>query len=144
VRVPEKFANNHSIVQFISVLENLAVEQDSVAKVIINERTGTVVAHSRVRIRTIAIAQGNITVTISEEPEAWQPAPFSRGQTAILPRTTLNVEEPEAFMHVLQEGASVADLARGLNAMGVSPRDIIAIFQALKAAGALQAELEIM
>jgi len=144
VRVPQQYANNQSIVQFISVLENLAVEQDSVAKVIINERTGTVVAHSRVRIRTIAIAQGNITVTILEEPEAWQPAPFSRGQTAVLPRTELNVEEPEAFVHVLEEGASVADLARGLNAMGVSPRDIIAIFQALKAAGALQAELEIM
>lgn len=145
VRVPHELANDRSIVGFISTIENLSVNEDTVAKVIINERTGTIVAHSRVRIKTVAIAQGNITVIIREEPEVSQPAPFARGAvTVTVPRTTLEVEEPDAFLHVMQEGATVSDLARGLNAMGVTPRDMIAIFQALKAAGALQAELEIL
>jgi len=142
VAVPERFANDHNIVPFISALENLSVEEDSTAKVIVNERTGTVVAHRRVRIATTAIAQGNITVIVHEQPEASQPGPFSRqGTTVTLPRTKLDVKEPNAFVHLLPGGATVADLARGLNAMGVTPRDIIAIFQALKAAGALQADL---
>jgi len=144
IKVPGEFAKDRSIVAFISALEGLAIDEDSVAKVVINERTGTVVAHSRVRIKTAAIAQGNITVIVREEPEVSQPAPFSRGTTTVVPRTTLEVEESKGFVHVMPEGASVADLARGLNAMGVTPRDIIAIFQALKAAGALQAELEIL
>ena len=144
VRVPEEFNDDRSVVGFISALENLSVDEDGVAKVIINERTGTVVAHSRVRIRTIAIAQGNITVLVRELPEVSQPNPFGRGTTTTVPRTELQVDEPEAFVHVLEEGATIADLARGLNAMGVSPRDIIAIFQALKAAEAIQAELEIL
>jgi len=145
VKVPQPQANDRAIVGFISAIENLSVEEDTVARVIINERTGTVVAHNRVRIKTVAIAQGNITVIVREEPEVSQPAPFSRGATTVvLPRTELEVKEPDAFVHVMHEGATVADLARGLNAMGVTPRDIIAIFQALKAAGALQAELKIM
>jgi len=142
VSVPEQFANDRAIIPFISALENLSVEEDSVARVIVNERTGTVVAHHRVRITTTAIAQGNIMVIVREEPEASQPAPFSRvGRTEVLPRTRLDVEETSSFVHVMQGGATVTDLARGLNAMGVTPRDIIAIFQALKAAGALQADL---
>ena len=145
VQVPDELANDRSIVGFISTLETLRIKQDTIAKVIINERTGTVVAHSRVRIGTVAIAQGNITVIIREEAQVSQPAPFSKlGTTVEVPRTRLEVEEPEAFVHVMQEGASVADLARGLNAMGVTPRDIIAIFQALDRAGVLQAVLEIM
>ena len=144
IKVPPDLATEKSIVQFISILENLTVEEDSVAKVVINERTGTVVAHSRVRIKTTAIAQGSITVIVREQPEVSQPGPFSRGTTAMVPRTSLEVEETKGFVHVMQEGATIADLARGLNAMGVTPRDIIAIFQALKAAGAFQAELEIM
>lgn len=145
VKVPEAFASDRSIVGFVAALENLSVALDSVAKVIINERTGTVVAHSRVRIRTVAIAHGNITVIIREEAEVSQPGPFApQGITTTVPRTKLEVKEPDAFMHVMQEGASVADLARALNAMGVTPRDVIAIFQALKVAGVLEAELEIM
>jgi flagellar P-ring protein precursor FlgI len=145
VKVPEELANDRSIVGFIAALENLSVASDAVARVVINERTGTVVAHSRVHIRTVAIAQGNITVIIREEAEVSQPAPFAqRGTTTTVPRTRLEVEEPDAFVHVMQEGANVADLARGLNAMGVTPQDMIAIFQALKVAGSLDAELIIM
>ncbi|HUU70860.1 MAG TPA: flagellar basal body P-ring protein FlgI [Planctomycetota bacterium] len=144
IKVPDNFANDRSIVQFIALLENLSVEEDSVARVVINERTGTVVAHNRVRIKTAAIAQGNITVVVREQPEVSQPGAFARGTTAIVPRTELEIDESKGFVHVMQEGATIADLARGLNAMGVTPRDIIAIFLALRKAGALQAELEIM
>jgi len=144
IKVPDNFATDRSIVQFIALLENLSVEEDSVARVVINERTGTVVAHNRVRIKTAAIAQGNITVVVREQPEVSQPGAFATGTTAIVPRTDLEIEEGKGFVHVMPEGATIADLARGLNAMGVTPRDIIAIFQALRKAGALQAELEIM
>jgi len=122
----------------------LEVTPDVVAKVVLNERTGTVVAGKDVQIDTVAVAQGNLSILTSDEPYASQPAPFSGGRTAILPQPRIGVTEQGGALKVLERAATVADLARALNALGVTPRDMIAIFQALKTAGALHAELVIM
>jgi flagellar P-ring protein precursor FlgI len=122
----------------------LEVTPDVVAKVVINERTGTVVAGKDVQIDTVAVAQGNLAILTSDEPFASQPPPFSGGTTAILPRPRIGVTEQGGALRVLERSATVADLARALNALGVTPRDMIAIFQALKQAGALHAQLVIM
>jgi len=112
--------------------------------VVINERTGTVVAGKDVQIDTVAVAQSNLAILTSDEPFASQPPPFSGGTTAILPRPRIGVTEQGGALRVLERSATVADLARALNALGVTPRDMIAIFQALKQAGALHAQLVIM
>ncbi len=122
----------------------LEVTPDVVAKVVINERTGTVVAGKDVQIDTIAVAQGNLAILTSDEPFASQPPPFSGGTTAILPRPRIGVTEQGGALRVLERSTTVADLARALNALGVTPRDMISIFQAIKKAGALHAELVIM
>jgi flagellar P-ring protein precursor FlgI len=122
----------------------LEVTPDVVAKVVINERTGTVVAGKDVQIDTVAVAQGNLAILTSDEPFASQPPPFSGGTTAILPRPRIGVTEQGGALRVLERSATVADLARAMNALGVTPRDMISIFQAIKQAGALHAELIIM
>jgi flagellar P-ring protein precursor FlgI len=100
---------------------------------------------SDVRLSTVAVAHGNIKLTIRETPGVSQPAPFSkRGQTVVVPDTQLEVEEEEARFMVMEKGVSVGDVAAALNAIGVTPQDVISIFQAVKAAGALQAELIVM
>jgi flagellar P-ring protein precursor FlgI len=96
-------------------------------------------------VSTVAVAQGNLTVTISEQPQVSQPAPFSRGQTTVVPRTGVRVDTGEgARLAIVKDGVSLADLVDGLNALGIGPRDLIAILQAIKAAGALQADIEVM
>jgi flagellar P-ring protein precursor FlgI len=135
---------NQGVAEFVGEIGLLEVLPDSPARVIINERTGTVVAGERVRISTVAIAHGNLTITTSEEPQVSQPLPFSRGETTVVDRTQVDVTEQGGGLQVLDATVTVADLARALNALGVTPRDLIAIFQAIKEANALHAELIIM
>jgi len=131
---------------FISRIENLAVAVDTPAKVIIDEVNGVIVMGEAVRVSTVAIAQGNLTVSVQETPLVSQPEPFSRGgQTVVVPQSTVNVEEELGRqMRIVGGGTSLSTLVNGLNALGVSPRDMISILQAIKAAGALQADIEVM
>ena len=129
----------------VTRIERLNVEPDAESKVIINERTGTVIMGSDVRIATIAIAHGNLSIEISENSSVSQPLPFSEGgETVVTPDTEVLVQEGNNPIFLVNSGVSIAAVVKALNALGVSPRDLIAIFQALKAAGALQAELEII
>ena len=142
VKVPEKYMGN--IVQLVTLIEGLGVTPDVVAKVVINERTGTVVMGSGVRISTIAIAHGNLSIQIKESADVSQPLPFSEGETVVVPDTNISVEEGNSRLVLVESGVSIGELVKALNALGVSPRDLISIFQAIKAAGALQAKLEII
>jgi flagellar P-ring protein precursor FlgI len=130
---------------FISRLENLPVAVDAPAKVIIDEVNGVIVMGEAVRVSTVAIAQGNLTISVQENPQVSQPAPFSQGQTAVVPSSTVSVEEELGReMRIVNGSTSLSTLVNGLNALGVSPRDMISILQAIKSAGALQAEIEVM
>jgi len=129
----------------LTQIEQLPVEPDQPAKVLIDEGSGIIVMGSDVRIDEVAVAQGNLTVRVTETPEVVQPEPFSDGETVAVPRTEIEVNEAtDAKLAVLPAGVSLQDLVTGLNALGVSPRDLIGILQAIKAAGALQAEIEVM
>lgn len=137
-------AERGQIVRFMSAIENARLVTDIRAKVVINERTGTIIVGKNVKVSSAAISQGNLTVRITTEFEVSQPAPFARkGDTVVVPKTDLAVEEGKARPLVLAEGATVDEIVRGLHSVGATPRDIINILQALKSAGALQAELEI-
>ena len=141
--IPESYSNR--TVEFIAALESLEVKPDVQAKVVLNERTGTIVMGENVRISTVAVTHGNLSLVIKETPQVSQPAPFSKtGETKVVPRTDLKVEEENRRLMVMQEGASIGDVVRALNLLGVTPRDLISILQAVKAAGALQAELTII
>ncbi len=141
LRAPAQFG----MAGFISRVENLPVAVDAPAKVIIDEVNGVIVMGEAVRVSTVAIAQGNLTISVQETPQVSQPAPFSQGQTAVVPESTVNVEEEKGReMRIVNGSNSLATLVNGLNALGVSPRDMISILQAVKAAGALQAEIEVM
>ena len=143
VQVPPFYKNKTS--QFITRIESIDVEPDGVAKVILDERTGTVVMGEKVMISAVAVAHGNLFIQITEEPSVSQPAPFSlRGETVVVPRTRLNIEEGEDKLLIVPKSISLGQVVNGLNAIGVNPRDLIAILQAIKASGALHAELEIM
>jgi flagellar P-ring protein precursor FlgI len=142
VKVPEKYMGN--TVALVTLIEGLVVTPDAVAKVLINERTGTVVMGTEVRISTIAIAHGNLSIQIKESPDVSQPLPFSEGETVVVPDTEFSVKEGNNRLILMESGVSIGEVVRALNALGVSPRDLIAIFQAIKAAGALQAKLEII
>jgi flagellar P-ring protein FlgI len=126
-------------------IEQIKVTPDKPAKVVINEQSGVVVMGADVRISTVAIAQGNLTIRINETPQASQPNPMAGGNTVVLPRSQVQVDEGSAArMVAMPEGVSLQKLVDGLNALGVGPRDIISILQAIKAAGALQAEIEVI
>ncbi|MFC3691700.1 flagellar basal body P-ring protein FlgI [Chenggangzhangella methanolivorans] len=143
VQVPKQYHGN--IVQLLTEVEQLKVEPDQLAKIVIDERSGIIVMGQDVRVSTVAVAQGNLTVTITESPMASQPEPFSDGETVVTPRTDITVDtDKERRLAVLKEGVNLRQLVDGLNAIGVGPRDLIAILQAIKAAGALQAEIEVM
>lgn len=142
---PANMTHPGDIVKFISEIEGLKVQQDRVAKVVINERTGTIVAGGDVRISEIMVSHGNLTIHTKRRPVISQPQPFSRrGRTVVDGFTDTTVKEDEAKNVVIKNIATVSDLASALNQIGLKPRDIIAIFQAIKEAGALQAELVIM
>ncbi len=137
------------VVAFIRDVEQLRVTPDQAARVVIDEASGTIVMGENVRISTVAIAQGNLTVRITETPQVSQPQPFSEGgQTVVVPRTDVQVDDgstgPGSKLAVMPAGVSLQELVRNLNALGVGPRDMISILQAIKAAGALQAEIEVM
>jgi flagellar P-ring protein precursor FlgI len=125
-------------------LEKVQVTPDEEARVVVNERTGTIVVGANVSISQVAISHGNLSVEVSSNPIISQPGPFSRGQTVVVPQTQTQVNVQQSKLSVVNATASVQDVAKALNALGVTPRDMIAIFQALKDAGALKARLIIM
>jgi flagellar P-ring protein precursor FlgI len=140
--VPEQYKGN--VVALLTEIEQLQIEPDLPAKIIIDERSGIIVMGRDVRVSTVAVAQGNLTVTISESPQVSQALPFARGQTRTVPRTRVGVQEDGRKLALVDEGVSLQQLVDGLNALGVGPRDLIAILQAIKAAGAIQADIEVM
>jgi flagellar P-ring protein precursor FlgI len=143
IQIPRNYRGN--IIQLLTEVEQLRVDPDQRARIVVDERSGIIVMGKDVRVSTVAVAQGNLTVTISEQPQVSQPAPFSRGQTTVVPRTGVRVDTGEgARLAIVKDGVSLADLVDGLNALGIGPRDLIAILQAIKAAGALQADIEVM
>lgn len=131
-------------VELVAAVEGLRVNPDAVAKVVINERTGTVVMGDDVRISTVAISHGNLSITVTTEFQVSQPAPLSEGETVVVPKTETKVEEKPSRLVVLPSGVSIGDVVKALNSLGVTARDMISILQAIKAAGALQADLEII
>jgi len=140
VKLPEEA--QASPIDFIARLEQVEVTPDAPARIIINERTGTIVATSRVRISNCAVSHGNLTITIASTLDVSQPPPLSeKGETVVTPRTDTKVSENKASLIALPELPTVEKVASALNALGVTPRDMMAIFQAMKQAGALQAEL---
>lgn len=132
------------LVAFIAAMEELSIQPDAVAKIVINERTGTVVIGADVAISEVAVAQGGLTVKITSEKLVSQPPPLSGGQTVTASQPTIEVKEEPANLIVLPATAQVGDVVKALNAVGATPREIISILQAMKAAGALHAELTLM
>jgi flagellar P-ring protein FlgI len=131
-------------VMFMAELEALKVDVDRVTKVIVNERTGTIIMGKEVRIAPVAILQGNLAVEIKTEKEVSQPLPLSNGKTEVVPQVSVGTKEEKARNVVLKNGATVEELVQALTAIGSTARDVIAILQSLKAAGALEAELEVI
>ncbi|UPT65027.1 MAG: flagellar basal body P-ring protein FlgI [Hyphomonadaceae bacterium JAD_PAG50586_4] len=142
LRRPADFAGD--MVALVGRIENLEVEVDTPARIVIDESSGIVVMGENVKVSTVAIAQGNLTISIQEDPFVSQPALFSRGETAVVPSSSVSVEEEEGGLVMVPGGVELRQLVNGLNALGVTPRDMISILQALKAAGAIQAEIEVM
>lgn len=132
------------VMALIAKLEHVRIAPDRVAKVVVNERTGTIIMGSEVRISTVAIAHGNLSVQVRTDYQVSQPLPFSRGKTEVVPQRDLSVHEDKKKISLIEEGASIGDLVQALNALGVTSRDLIAILQAIKQSGALQAELDII
>jgi len=164
LHIPDAYKSN--TVKFIALVENISVEPDTIAKVIINERTGTVVIGEDVKISTVAVTHGNLTIEIREQKQVYPAYPFAPepppgtkgavippekgivtvpgGQTVIVPETQIKIEEEKKPLAILPKTATIGELVRALNAIGVTPRDLISILQAIKSAGALHAELEII
>jgi flagellar P-ring protein precursor FlgI len=142
IAVPDLYQGR--IIEFVAEMERLEVNPDVTARVVMNERTGTIVMGENVRISTVAVSHGNLTVVVKESPQVSQPKPQSNGTTTVVPRTELRVSEDKVNLTLLREGANLREVVRGLNTLGVTPRDLIGIMQAIKAAGALNAELSVM
>ncbi len=143
VIVPPAFLPK-DLVWFVGEIGLLEVTTDVEARVVINERTGTIVAGEDVKVSTVAVAHANLAILTTNEPVVSQPAPFSRGTTTVVPRPGVGITEQTGTLKVIEHTVTVAELARALNALGVTPRDLIAILQALKQAGALHAELVVI
>jgi flagellar P-ring protein precursor FlgI len=142
VTVPAAFSSR--MVEFLAGLENIEIEADRLAKVVVNERTGTIVMGKQVKVSPIAIMHGNLSVEVQTNFSVSQPEPFSKGTTQVIPEPQVGVKEDKAKNVVLKDGASVEELVRALLAVGTTPRDVIAILQSLRSAGALEAELEVI
>lgn len=143
IDLPRQF--NGNIVDLLTDIEQLIIEPDLPARIVIDENSGIIVMGQNVKVSTVAIAQGNLTVTVAESPEVVQPLPFANGQTAFEPRTDILVDDQsDNKLAVVRESVTLQQLVDGLNALGIGPRDMISILQAIKAAGALQAEIEVM
>ena len=141
VSVPATYKEN--LVGLIAAIQETEVSTDAVARVVVNERTGTVIIGGHVRIEPVVVAHGNLTVEISSETQVSQPAPMAKGQTVVVPQTSVKVSEEQGTL-VEISGATVSELVKALNALRVTPRDLIAILQAIKQAGALKAQLELI
>ncbi|WP_332683032.1 flagellar basal body P-ring protein FlgI [Bosea sp. (in: a-proteobacteria)] len=143
LQIPPRFQGN--MIRLLTDIEQLRVEPDQGARVVIDERSGIIVMGRDVRVSTVAIAQGNLTVTISEEPQVSQPNEFANGRTVVVPRSSVKVDtEGGNKLALVKESVTLRELVDGLNALGIGPRDLISILQAIKTAGALQAEIEVM
>ncbi|OQX20594.1 MAG: flagellar biosynthesis protein FlgA [Desulfobulbaceae bacterium A2] len=142
VTPPTSFDNN--VVKFVADLEHLDLVTDAPARIVVNERTGTIVMGKDVRISTVAVSHGNLNLVITESTAVSQPNPLAKGETVIVPQTTIKATEENGNLVVLEMGVSIGEIARALNAIGATPRDLIAIFQAMKAAGALHGELVVL
>jgi flagellar P-ring protein precursor FlgI len=141
--IPKNFKGN--MVQLLTEIEQLRIDPDQVARVVVDERSGVIVMGKDVRVSTVAIAQGNLTISVSEQPLVSQPDAFSNGQTVVVPRTTIQVDQgSNNKLAVLKESVTLKELVDGLNALGIGPRDIISILQAIKTSGALQADIVVM
>ena len=144
VEITPRGSSRGSVVELMAQVENLEVAVDQPARIVINEAAGTVVMTTDVRVSPVAIAQGGLTISVSEAPIVSQPEPFSDGQTTVVPRTQIAVDDGSGrSLAMVGGGTSLRSLVSGLNALGVSPRDLITILQAIKSAGALQAEIEV-
>jgi flagellar P-ring protein precursor FlgI len=144
VQVPPAY--DKDVVNLLTDIEQLRIDPDQLARVIIDEQTGTIVIGENVRISTVAIAQGNLTIRITESEQVSQPGPFAEvGTTETVDRTQIEIDEGEdQRLTVLSDGVTLEQLVNGLNALGIGPRDLITILQAVKVAGALQAKIEVM
>jgi len=144
IRVPDSLAHRNDRIKFISTIGDLTVTPDAAARVVINEKTGTIVAGEHVTISPVALAHGNLTINIRSTPVISQPNAFSQGETVVTSESRISAEEEIARVVHLPNVVTIAEIATMLNAIGATPRDIIAIFQALKETGALRAELVLM
>jgi flagellar P-ring protein precursor FlgI len=142
VKIPEMYTGQPA--EFIASVQDIRIETDRLARVVVNERTGTIVIGKEVRVSPVAIMHGNLNVEVQTTFNVSQPEPLSNGTTTVTPQVNLGVKEEKARNVVLKEGATIEELVRALTAIGSTPRDIIAILQALRSAGALEAELEII
>jgi flagellar P-ring protein precursor FlgI len=142
LQVPEDYRSR--VVEFMALVENARMEVDARARVVLNERTGTIVMGKEVKILPVSVIHGSLALQVGVVLGVSQPAPLSQGQTKVVPEVTVSAQEEKGRTVSLGEGASVEDVVRALNSVGAGPRDVIAILQAIKAAGALQAELEII
>jgi flagellar P-ring protein precursor FlgI len=141
VQVPPAFS--HHVTALLAQLERIEVKPDTPARVVIDEKSGTIVVGADVKLDAVAVTHGNLTVRITETPRVSQPAPFSNGQTVVVPRTRIDVnDQSDKHLVIMHHAASLQDLVNGLNALGLGPRDLIQVLNALKASGALHAELE--
>ena len=138
--VPPQYRNN--LVPLMASVENLDVNPDTAAKVVVDEKTGTVVLGRDVRVSRAAVAHGNLQITVQESEQVSQPGPFSQGQTVVTPQTEANIREEQRHL-VMVEGATLQELD-GLNAIGATPRDLISILRAMQASGSLHADLEVI
>ncbi len=141
VQVPPQYTNN--LVPLMASLENIEVSPDAPAKVVVDEKTGTVVLGRNVRISQTAVAHGNLQITVQESEQVSQPGPFSQGQTVVSPETEVNVREENRRL-LMVEGATLQELVDGLNAIGATPRDLISILRTMQVSGALHAQLEVL
>ncbi len=144
MRVTPPPAYRQQLSALVAEIEMLDVTPDSTARIVVNEKTGTIVMGSEVRIATVAVSHGNLSLVIGESAEVSQPNPLGQGQTVVVPQTSVDVSEEKGNLIVMNMGVSIAEVASALNAIGASPRDLIAIFQAIKAAGALHADLVVL
>jgi flagellar P-ring protein precursor FlgI len=144
IGLPSRYQGD--VVALMTDIEQLRVHTDQPARVVIDEASGIIVMGENVRISTVAIAQGNLTIRITETPQVSQPNAFANtGDTVVVPRTDIEVDEDaDERLAVVPSGVSLQELVNGLNALGIGPRDMISILQAIKAAGALQAEIQVL
>ncbi|HEB88677.1 MAG TPA: flagellar biosynthesis protein FlgA, partial [Deltaproteobacteria bacterium] len=142
ITIPEAFRGD--VVGFLARVEMLDIAPDRKARIILNERTGTVVMGDAVRIGTVAVSHGNLTVVVNRTNQVSQPAPFSQGETARLQNTEIETFEEKSHLSVIEQNVTIGELVRALNAMGTTPTDLISIILAIKASGALSADVEMM